>query len=160
MMSEKFGVSRSNIREAIQKLEFFGILKSIPQSGTFVANIGVIAMKTQVGGYDDEPIASLSPNQATLAWVLNQDFVDSSVPGMKNMEELMENVAREAQYKNIYQNASSNKENLKSRLKQVHFIAAAQVIGFVNNGVGRGVFRFHGSILLAMRGDVQYLCRH
>jgi len=44
MMSEKFGVSRSNVREAIQKLEFYGLLKSIPQSGTFVANIGVIAM--------------------------------------------------------------------------------------------------------------------
>lgn len=44
MMSEKFGVSRSNVREAIQKLEFYGLLKSIPQSGTFVADIGVIAM--------------------------------------------------------------------------------------------------------------------
>ncbi|WP_298487632.1 FadR/GntR family transcriptional regulator [uncultured Maribacter sp.] len=44
MLSEKFGVSRSNIREAIQKLEFYGILHSKPQSGTFVANIGVVAM--------------------------------------------------------------------------------------------------------------------
>lgn len=44
MLSEKFNVTRSNVREAIQKLEFYGILKSIPQSGTFVANIGVIAM--------------------------------------------------------------------------------------------------------------------
>ncbi len=48
MMSEKFGVSRSNIREAIQKLEFYGLLKSIPQSGTFVANIGVIAMNGMI----------------------------------------------------------------------------------------------------------------
>lgn len=44
MLSEKFCVSRSNIREAIQKLEFYGILHSKPQSGTFVANIGVVAM--------------------------------------------------------------------------------------------------------------------
>ncbi len=44
MLSEKFQVSRSNIREAIQKLEFFGILKSRPQSGTFIANIGRVAM--------------------------------------------------------------------------------------------------------------------
>ncbi|SHG20915.1 FadR/GntR family transcriptional regulator [Flagellimonas flava] len=44
MLSEKFSVSRSNIREAIQKLEFFGILKSRPQSGTFIANIGKVAM--------------------------------------------------------------------------------------------------------------------
>ncbi len=44
MLSEKFEVSRSNIREAIQKLEFFGILKSRPQSGTFIADIGRVAM--------------------------------------------------------------------------------------------------------------------
>ena len=44
MLSEKFEVTRSVVREAIQKLEFYGLLNSIPQSGTFVANIGVIAM--------------------------------------------------------------------------------------------------------------------
>ncbi|NJM81002.1 MAG: FadR family transcriptional regulator [Flavobacterium sp.] len=44
MLSEKFGVSRGNIRETIQKLEFYGILKTIPQSGTFITNIGIIAM--------------------------------------------------------------------------------------------------------------------
>ncbi|MDO5970351.1 FadR/GntR family transcriptional regulator [Flavivirga aquimarina] len=48
MLSEKFKVSRSNVREAIQKLEFYGLLKSIPQSGTFVANIGVIAMNGMI----------------------------------------------------------------------------------------------------------------
>lgn len=48
MLSEKFGVTRSNVREAIQKLEFYGILDSIPQSGTFVANIGVIAMNGMI----------------------------------------------------------------------------------------------------------------
>ena len=55
-------------------------------------NIGVVAMKTQVGGYSDETNPSLSPHQATLKWALNQDFVDCAVPGMKNMEELTENV--------------------------------------------------------------------
>ena len=44
MLSEKFGVSRNNIREAIQKLEFYGLLVSKPQSGTFIADIGQVAM--------------------------------------------------------------------------------------------------------------------
>jgi GntR family transcriptional repressor for pyruvate dehydrogenase complex len=44
MLSEKFEASRGSVREAIQKLEFYGILKSIPQSGTFVADIGKIAI--------------------------------------------------------------------------------------------------------------------
>lgn len=48
MLSERFEVTRGNIREAIQKLEFYGILESIPQSGTFVANIGVTAMNGMI----------------------------------------------------------------------------------------------------------------
>ena len=48
MLSERFGVSRNNVREAIQKLEFFGLLKSIPQSGTFVANIGITALNGMI----------------------------------------------------------------------------------------------------------------
>lgn len=48
MLSEKFEVSRNNIREAIQKLEFYGLLKSIPQSGTFVANIGIVALNGMI----------------------------------------------------------------------------------------------------------------
>ena len=48
MLSERFEVTRGNIREAIQKLEFYGILNSIPQSGTFVANIGVTAMNGKI----------------------------------------------------------------------------------------------------------------
>ncbi len=48
MLSKKFEVSRGVVREAIQKLEFYGLLKSRPQSGTFVANIGVIAMNGMI----------------------------------------------------------------------------------------------------------------
>lgn len=62
MLSEKFEVSRSNVREAIQKLEFYGILKSIPQSGTFVANIGVIAMN----GMIEDILELQSPNFKSL----------------------------------------------------------------------------------------------
>ena len=40
-LAEKFGVSRGPVREAIQKLEFYGILKTQPQSGTLVAGIGL-----------------------------------------------------------------------------------------------------------------------
>lgn len=49
-LSEKLKVSRNNVREAIQKLEFYGLLKSRPQSGTFVANIDIIALNGMVDG--------------------------------------------------------------------------------------------------------------
>ncbi|SHJ88003.1 FadR/GntR family transcriptional regulator [Pseudozobellia thermophila] len=48
VLSEKFGVSRSSVRSAIQKLEFYGILYSKPQSGTFISNIGQIAMNGMI----------------------------------------------------------------------------------------------------------------
>jgi GntR family transcriptional repressor for pyruvate dehydrogenase complex len=48
MLSDKFEVSRSAVREAIQKLEFYGLLKSIPQSGTFVADIGIVALNGMI----------------------------------------------------------------------------------------------------------------
>ena len=47
-LSEKFGVSRSSVSEQLKKLEFYGILVSKPQSGTFVAEIGQVAMNGMV----------------------------------------------------------------------------------------------------------------
>jgi GntR family transcriptional repressor for pyruvate dehydrogenase complex len=44
-LSEKFGIGRSHVRVAIQKLEFYGILKTLPQSGTVVAGIGIAALE-------------------------------------------------------------------------------------------------------------------
>jgi len=55
MMSEKFDVKRNHIREAIRKLEFYGVVKSMSQSGTFLA-IGL----TGFNGIVDE-IVSLDP---------------------------------------------------------------------------------------------------
>ncbi|TRX59515.1 FadR family transcriptional regulator [Fulvivirga sp. M361] len=45
MLSERFGVGRTNVRDAIKKLEFYGILKTLPQSGTVVAGFGIVALE-------------------------------------------------------------------------------------------------------------------
>ena len=44
-LSEVFGVGRTNVRDAIKKLEFYGILKTMPQSGTVVAGLGITALE-------------------------------------------------------------------------------------------------------------------
>lgn len=44
-LAEKFGVGRTNVRDALQKLEFYGILKTLPQSGTLVAGMGITALE-------------------------------------------------------------------------------------------------------------------
>lgn len=44
-LAEKLGVSRTQVRYAIQKLEFYGVLKTLPQSGTVVAGMGITALE-------------------------------------------------------------------------------------------------------------------
>ncbi len=47
-LSEKLGVGRTHVREAIRKLEFYGILKTRPQSGTYVASISISALENLI----------------------------------------------------------------------------------------------------------------
>jgi len=44
-LAEKLGVGRTNVRDAIRKLEFYGILRTLPQSGTIVAGMGITALE-------------------------------------------------------------------------------------------------------------------
>jgi len=44
-LAEKLGVGRMTIRDAIKKLEFYGIVKTHPQSGTQVKGMGLIALE-------------------------------------------------------------------------------------------------------------------
>lgn len=44
-LSEAMNVGRTYVRDAIKKLEFYGVLKTLPQSGTVVAGIGMIALE-------------------------------------------------------------------------------------------------------------------
>lgn len=40
-LAEQFGIGRSYVREAILKLEFYGLLKTSPQSGTYVSGLSI-----------------------------------------------------------------------------------------------------------------------
>jgi len=53
--------------------------------------VGIVAMKTQAGGYKPEAKLSLNPHQAALKWVLDSRFVDCAIPGMVNRQQLAEN---------------------------------------------------------------------
>ena len=44
ILAEQLNVSRNQLRQAIQRLEFYGLVKKYPQSGTRVSNIGVTAL--------------------------------------------------------------------------------------------------------------------
>jgi predicted aldo/keto reductase-like oxidoreductase len=57
------------------------------------AGIGIVAMKTQAGGYVTEAAGTVSPHQAALKWVLRNPDVAAAIPGMRDMAELKEDIA-------------------------------------------------------------------
>jgi len=57
------------------------------------AGIGIIAMKTQAGGYKTEALGKISPHQAALKWALRNTNVTMAIPGMKDLSQLRENIA-------------------------------------------------------------------
>jgi len=44
-LAEHLGVSRGQVREAINKLQFYGVVKVQPQSGTTVTGLGIVALE-------------------------------------------------------------------------------------------------------------------
>ncbi|MBF0502490.1 MAG: aldo/keto reductase [Candidatus Riflebacteria bacterium] len=57
------------------------------------AKIGIIAMKTQMGGYKTDAMGKTTPHQAALKWVLQDTNVTTTIPGMKDMDMLREDIA-------------------------------------------------------------------
>ncbi len=62
LLADRIGVTRGSIRNAIQKMEYYGLLKSIPQSGTFVADLG----RTALNGMIDQIISLPTPDFKSL----------------------------------------------------------------------------------------------
>jgi predicted aldo/keto reductase-like oxidoreductase len=57
------------------------------------AGIGIIAMKTQAGGYETDALGPISPHQAALKWALQNKHIANAIPGMRDMAELREDIA-------------------------------------------------------------------
>ncbi|KAA3657127.1 MAG: hypothetical protein DWQ10_13980 [Calditrichaeota bacterium] len=71
--------------------------KSDAEIGTVIdkaakAGMGVIAMKTQQGGYTSDQFKKLSPHQASLRWVLKNPNVHTTIPSMVAFAHVDENV--------------------------------------------------------------------
>ena len=57
------------------------------------AGIGIIAMKTQAGGYSTDVSGSISPHQSALKWVLQNPNITAAIPSMKDLSQLKENIS-------------------------------------------------------------------
>jgi uncharacterized protein len=54
------------------------------------SGIGIVAMKTQAGGYKKEKMGNLSPHQAALKFVLRDTNVTLAVPGVTTLQQIEE----------------------------------------------------------------------
>ncbi len=48
-LSERFGVGRTYVRDAIKQLEFYGVLRTLPQSGTAVVGLDLADLQRLIG---------------------------------------------------------------------------------------------------------------
>jgi GntR family transcriptional repressor for pyruvate dehydrogenase complex len=68
-LAAQFGVGRSHVRDALRRLEFYGILQTLPQSGTVVARLGVAALEGMISNVlalDRDDIGALSETRMAL----------------------------------------------------------------------------------------------
>ena len=115
-LSERLGVGRTNVRDALRKLEFYGILKTLPQSGTIVAGIGITALEgliTDVLKIEDTDFASL---------VETRILLESEMAGLaaiRRTEDDIKNIqmAMYAYEKNVEKGIQSVEEDLMFHLK-------------------------------------------
>jgi len=56
------------------------------------AGIGIVAMKTQAGGYKSHRMGNASPHQAALRWVLQSPGVTAAIPSMVTHAQLEEDI--------------------------------------------------------------------
>jgi predicted aldo/keto reductase-like oxidoreductase len=65
------------------------------------AGVGIIAMKTQNGGYKDDVLPELTPHQAALRYVVDQPGIHLAVPGMLSRKMIDENLKAVTRKKNL-----------------------------------------------------------
>lgn len=54
------------------------------------AGLGVVAMKTQAGGYKTKELGNVSPHQAALKWVLQDANIHTTIPSMVDLKQVEE----------------------------------------------------------------------
>ena len=76
-----------NAKQADDK-EYFDLIKKVSDKG-----VGVIAMKTMMGGYLDKERTKKVNGKAALKWVMQKEYIHTCIPGMKSYEELQDNIS-------------------------------------------------------------------
>ena len=84
--------AKSNLHDVALVSYNFTHSKDLKEAVALAAKsgIGIVAMKTQAGGYKKEKMGGLSPHQAALKYVLMDQNVSATVPGVTMIEQIEE----------------------------------------------------------------------
>ena len=99
------------------------------------SGIGIVAMKTQAGGYKKEKMGGLGPHQAALKYIMMDQNVSAAVPGVTTIEQIEECAAA--------MGAPFSKGNL-NELKQYQSFLQGKICTMCGGCIGEcpyGVFR-------------------
>ena len=99
------------------------------------AGIGIVAMKTQAGGYKKEKMGGLNPHQAALKYILMDQNISAAVPGVTTIEQIEECAA--------VMGSSLSKKNL-NELKEYHSFLQGRICTMCGGCIGEcsyGVIR-------------------
>jgi aryl-alcohol dehydrogenase-like predicted oxidoreductase len=91
------------------------------------SGIGIVAMKTQSGGYKKEKMGGLNPHQAALKYILMDQNVSAAVPGVTTIEQIEECTA--------VMGASFSQEDL-NELKEYHSFLQGRICTMCGGCIG------------------------
>lgn len=106
------------------------------------SRIGIVAMKTQAGGYKKEKMGGLSPHQAALKYILMDQNISAAIPGVTTIEQIEECAA--------VMGASMSKRNL-DELKQYQSFLQGRICTMCGGCIGECPYGVpHGDLLRAV----------
>ncbi len=84
--------AKSNLHDVALVSYNFTHSKDLKEAVALAAQsgIGIVAMKTQAGGYKKEKMGGLNPHQAALKFILMDQNVSAAVPGVTTIEQIEE----------------------------------------------------------------------
>jgi aryl-alcohol dehydrogenase-like predicted oxidoreductase len=129
--------AKSNLHDVALVSYNFTHSKDLKEAVALAAKsgIGIVAMKTQAGGYKKQKMGGLSPHQAALKYVLMDQNVSAAVPGVTTIEQIEECAA--------VMGASFSKRDL-NELKQYQSFLQGRICTMCGGCIGEcpyGVFR-------------------
>ncbi|MDF2523239.1 MAG: transcriptional regulator, GntR family [Clostridiales bacterium] len=151
-LSEKMGVSRTPVREAIRKLELEGLVDMIPRKGAHVAELSVkdIMDVLEVRASLDGLATSLSAQRITDEEINELKHVYSQFVNYVEKENLQGSIKKDVEFHDIIYHSSRNDKLIQISNNLREQIHRFRVIYLKGSGSSRELIKEHWEIIEAI----------